>query len=126
MKRCGAALAIATSRLSLILWLAYTPLPAQIEAENRLRDPDARVRERAVRELGENNNPAYVSIVGGLVRDPDDKVRMTVVRALVRMGTEASLAPLSLAVRDGTPEIRYLAIDGIVNFYLPGYVDTGF
>jgi HEAT repeat protein len=33
---------------------------------------------------------------------------------------------LCRAVRDGLPEIRYLAIDGIVNFYLPGYIDTGF
>jgi HEAT repeat protein len=51
---------------------------------------------------------------------------MTVVRSLIRLGSPASLAPLSLALRDGIPEIRYLAIDGIVNFYLPGYVDTGF
>jgi HEAT repeat protein len=106
--------------------LAGAPLLAQIEAENRLRDPDPRVRERAARELGENNNPAYVAVLGAVVRDPDEKVRTTVVRALVRMGTEASLPPLCLAVRDGIPEIRYLAIDGIVNYYLPGYVDTGF
>ncbi|MBI2819670.1 MAG: HEAT repeat domain-containing protein [Acidobacteria bacterium] len=99
---------------------------AQVEAENQLRDPDPKVRERAVRELGELNNPAYVPILGQVVRDPDEKVRMTVVKSLIRMGTEASLPPLCLAVRDGLPEIRYLAIDGIVNFYLPGYVDTGF
>jgi len=49
-----------------------------------------------------------------------------VVKSLIRMGTEASLPPLCLAVRDGLPEIRYLAIDGIVNFYLSGYVDIGF
>jgi HEAT repeat protein len=99
---------------------------AQVEAENQLRDPDPKVRERAVRELGESNNPAYVPILGQLVRDPDEKVRMTVVKSLIRMGTEASLGPLGQAVRDGLPEIRYLAIDGIVNYYLPGYVDVGF
>jgi len=99
---------------------------AQVEAENQLRDPDPRVRERAVRELGESNNPAYVPILGQIVRDPDERVRMTVVKSLIRMGTEASLPPLCLALRDGLPEIRYLAIDGIVNFYLPGYVDIGF
>ena len=99
---------------------------AQVEAENQLRDPDPKVRERAVRELGESNNPAYVPILGQVVQDPDEKVRMTVVKSLIRMGTPASLPPLCLAVRDGLPEIRYLAIDGIVNFYLSGYVDTGF
>lgn len=108
-------------------WILFAAAAGgQVEAENQLRSPDPKVRERAVRELGEADNSAYVPIVGQLVRDPDEKVRMTVVKSLIRMGTEASLAPLCVAVRDGLPEIRYLAIDGIVNFYLPGYVDTGF
>ena len=99
---------------------------AQVEAENQLRDADPQVRERAVRELGESGNSAYVPVLGQIVRDPDEKVRMTVVKSLIRMGTAASLPPLCVAVRDGLPEIRYLALDGIVNFYLPGYVDTRF
>ena len=108
-------------------WLLLaTAALAQIEAENQLRDPDPKVRERAARQLGENGNPAYVSVLGGIVKDPDDKVRMAVVRSLIRLGTEASLAPLCQAVQDALPEIRYLALDGIVNFYLPGFVDTGF
>ncbi|MBI3934282.1 MAG: HEAT repeat domain-containing protein [Acidobacteria bacterium] len=113
--------------LAVIGWLLLVATAgAQVEAENQLRDPDPKVRERAVRELGESNNPAYVPVLGQIVRDADEKVRMTVVKSLIRMGTEASLSPLCLATRDGLPEIRYLAIDGIVNFYLPGYVDTGF
>jgi HEAT repeat protein len=51
---------------------------------------------------------------------------MTAVRSLIRVGSEAGLPPLCRSVRDGLPEIRYLAVDGIVNFYLPGYIDTGF
>jgi HEAT repeat protein len=51
---------------------------------------------------------------------------MTVVRALIRLGTDNSLSALTIALRDGIPEIRYQAIDGLVNHYLPGYVDTGF
>src|SRR6185436_7026458 len=102
------------------------PAFAQVEAENQLRDPDPKVREKAVRQLGENKNPAYAPVLAPLVQDPDEKVRMTVVRSLIRIGTEASLSPLCRAVRDGLPEIRYLAVDGIVNFYLPGYIDTGF
>ena len=98
----------------------------QTDLEQQLQDPDARVRERAVKEFGEQGNPAYVSVIAPLVQDSEERVRMTVVRSLIRLGSPASLAPLSLALRDGIPEIRYLAIDGIVNFYLPGYVDTGF
>jgi len=118
-------ISIASVAIAGILLLAAAAWP-QVEAENQLRDPDPKVRERAVRELGESNNPAYVPVLAQLVRDPDEKVRTTAVKSLIRMGTEAGLAPLSVAIRDGLPEIRYLAIDGIVNFYLPGYIDPGF
>jgi len=98
----------------------------QTTPERQLQDADARVRERAARAIGEQGNPAYVPTLAPLVQDSDERVRTTVVRALIRLGSPASLPPLTLAVRDGIPEIRFLAIDGIVNFYLPGYVDTGF
>ena len=106
--------------------LIATAALANVESERQLQDPDPKVRERAARELGEQGNPAYVPALGTAVQDENEKVRMAVVRSLIRLDTEASLDPLCLAVRDGIPEIRYLAIDGIINFYLPGYVDTGF
>ncbi len=110
-----------------VIWLLLAATAwAQAEAENQLRDADPKVRERAARQLGENGNPVYVPALGGMLKDPDDKVRLAVVRSIVRLGTPASLSPLCQAVRDGLPEIRYLALDGIVNFYLPGYVDIGF
>ena len=99
---------------------------AQAGTEQLLRDPDARIRERAVRDLGNAGNTLYVPSVAALVQDPDEKVRLTVVRALIRLGSPASLTPLTVAMRDGVPEIRYQAIDGIVNYYVPGYVDTSF
>ena len=108
-------------------WLAPASCAlAQVEAENQLRDADPKVREKAVRQLGDSGNAAYAPVLAPLVKDPDDKVRMTTVRSVIRIGTEASLPPLARAVQDGLPEVRYLAIDGIVNFYLPGYIDTGF
>ena len=94
--------------------------------EQQLQDPDPKVRERAAKDMGEQGNPAYISLLAPLIQDSDERVRLTTVRSLIRLGSPASLAPLSVAVRDGIPEIRYQAIDGIVNFYLPGYVDTGF
>src|SRR5581483_3005288 len=36
-----------------------------------------------------------------------------------------SLDPLIIATQDNDPEVQMLATDGIVNFYLPGYVKTG-
>jgi HEAT repeat protein len=99
---------------------------AQAGMEQQLRDADPRVRERAAKELGNAGNTLYVPSLAAVIQDPDEKVRMTVVRALIRLGSPASLSPLAVAMRDGVPEIRFQAIDGIVNHYLPGYVDTGF
>jgi HEAT repeat protein len=105
--------------------LAVTAL-ASDEAAQQLRDPDPKVREKAVKQLGQEDNPANVSVLATAVQDSNEKVRLAVVKSLIHLGTPASLAPLSKAVQDGFPEIRLLAVDGLVNFYLPGYVDTGF
>lgn len=99
---------------------------AHAQAGKELQDPDPKVREKAAKELGQEDNAANVPILATAVQDKDEKVRMTVVKSLIRLGTPASLAPLSKAVQDGIPEIRSLAIDGLVNFYLPGFIDTGF
>lgn len=98
----------------------------QTNLEQQLQDPDPRVRENAVKEIGEQGNPASVATLATLVQDSEERVRVAVVRSLIRLGSPASLAPLTLALNDGIPEIRHQAIDGIINFYLPGYVDTGF
>ncbi len=41
------------------------------------------------------------------------------------MEPQRSLDPLIKATRDNDPEIQIRAIDGLVNFYVPGYVKTG-
>jgi HEAT repeat protein len=112
--------------LALIMFGASGSAWAQAAQEQQLHDADAKVRERAARDLGNAGNTLYVPSLAALVQDPDEKVRMTVVRALIRLGTDGSLSPLTVAMRDSIPEIRYQAIDGIINHYLPGYVDTGF
>ena len=108
-----------------LVLLAVTAL-GSVEAEKQLQDPDPKVREKAVKQLGQEDDPANVSILATAVKDKDGKVRLAVVKSLIHLGTPASLPPLSRAVEDGFPEIRLLAIDGLLNFYLPGYVDTGF
>ena len=40
--------------------------------------------------------------------------------------TRAALDALILATRDNDAEVQIHATDGLVNFYLPGYVQTGF
>src|SRR5581483_10886269 len=123
---CACVLRRTAAAVALLLLLLGGRALAQSEWESDLKSQDPRQRERAARFLGDSGNPAAIRALAGAVQDPDPKVRTAVVKAIIRLGTEASLAPLCVAVRDGYPEIRYLALDGIVNFYLPGYVDTGF
>jgi HEAT repeat protein len=53
------------------------------------------------------------------------EVRREAVGSLVDIGTQHSLNPLIEKTRDNDPEVQMLAVDGIVNFYYPGYVEKG-
>ena len=85
---------------------------------------DARQRARAVRDLGKQGDDAIPKIAS-YAGDPDLNVRIEAVKALVDIGGPKTLDPLVRAARDNDPEIQIRATDGLVNFYLPGYVKTG-
>ncbi len=57
--------------------------------------------------------------------NPDVSVRVEAVKALTEIGGTAVLDPLVKATHDNDPEVQIRATDGLVNFYLPGYVKTG-
>jgi HEAT repeat protein len=52
-------------------------------------------------------------------------VRREAVKAIVGIGGLSSLDPLVAACRDNDSEVQQRATDGLVNFYLPGYVGKG-
>lgn len=60
-----------------------------------------------------------------LLADPDVDIRIEAVKAITEVGTQGSLAPLVQATADHDPEVQIRAIDGLVNFYLPAYVQHG-
>ncbi|HUI79044.1 MAG TPA: HEAT repeat domain-containing protein, partial [Bryobacteraceae bacterium] len=60
------------------------------------------------------------------LKNPDVEVRVEAVKQITDIGTVRSLDPLLLATQDNDPEVQIRATDGLVNFYLPGYVKTGF
>jgi HEAT repeat protein len=47
------------------------------------------------------------------------------VKAIVKIGTQSSLDPLVKAAHDTDWQVQALSVDGLVNFYLPGYVAKG-
>jgi HEAT repeat protein len=78
-----------------------------------------RIRELAKRDA--NAIPALAAYLSDSNRD----IRVEAVKAIVKLDTEASLGPLVKAVHDNDSEVQIRATDGIINYYLPGYVAKG-
>src|SRR5262245_46595320 len=97
--------------LCLILFAAF--LPAQD------------VKPKDVREIAKGGSTSLPRLQE-LLKNPDVAVRIEAVKQITDIGTQRSVDPLLIAVQDNDPEIQIRATDGLVNFYLPGYVQTGF
>ena len=82
------------------------------------------VRPKDVREIAKVGSNAIPKLQD-LLKSPELDVRVEVVRQITEIGTQRSLDPLVLATHDNDPEVQIRATDGLVNFYLPGYVKTG-
>lgn len=86
---------------------------------------DAKHRAKAVRDLGKDGSSDTISKLEPYLADVDVDVRREAVKAIVDIGTQRSLDPLAKACADSDAEIQIRATDGLVNFYLPGYIKTG-
>ena len=89
-----------------------------------LQSPDPKERAKAARALRESGPDAIQTLLP-LLSDAEKDVRLEAVRSIVTIGTQHSLDPLMQALRDNDPEVQIRATDGLVNFYVPGYVQTG-
>ncbi|MGA2133245.1 MAG: HEAT repeat domain-containing protein [Bryobacteraceae bacterium] len=63
--------------------------------------------------------------LAALLSNTDVEIRVEAVRQIAEIGTQYSLDPLIQATRDGDAAIQIRATDGLVNFYMPGYLKTG-
>lgn len=104
--------------------LCVFPIALALAAQD-ISSPNPGERKRAARELTAQGTAALPSLTK-LLSDPDVEVRIEAVKAIVEIDTQHSLDPLIQATRDSDPEVQIRATDGLVNFYLPGYVRTGF
>lgn len=105
--------------VSTVLLCSSLPLAAQAP-----ENPDPKQRIRAARDLARQGSGAIAKLQP-MLSDPVAEVRIEAVKAIVEIGTGASLDPLLQATRDSDAEVDIRATDGLVNFYLPGYVRTG-
>jgi len=90
-----------------------------------LKDPDPKRRAKAAEQVGKEGTSDDIPALAELISDPVKDVRAEAVGAILRLDTRHSLEPLMQATRDATPEIQVMATDGLVNFYYPGYVRSG-
>jgi HEAT repeat protein len=100
-------------RLCLLALAVIAPLAAQ------------EIRPKDVREAAKAGSSALPKLQEFL-KNPDIEVRVEAVKQITEIGTQRSLDPLVLATEDNDAEVQVRATDGLVNFYLPGYVKTGF
>jgi HEAT repeat protein len=83
------------------------------------------VRPKDVREIAKGGSNALPQLQE-LLKNPRTDVRVEAVKQITGIGSGRGLDALIQATRDHDPEVQVLAADGLVNFYLPGYVQTGF
>jgi HEAT repeat protein len=106
---------MAVCALPLISLLSF----AQNEGEFTAKQRTARIRQLA------KTDSQAIPTIAEYLNDKDREIRIEAVKAIVKLGTERSLAPLEKATRDNDSEVQIRATDGLVNFYLPGYVAKG-
>jgi len=87
--------------------------------------PAQEVRPKDVRDTAKAG-PSAIPKLQEMLKNPSVEVRVEVVKQLTDIGTQRSLDPLIQATHDTDAEVQIRATDALVNFYLPGYVQTGF
>jgi HEAT repeat protein len=76
---------------------------------------------RAVAKQGQTAIPT----VAGYLNSASVDTRIEAVRQLIALGGRETIDPLIRATKDADPEVQFRATDGLVNYYLPGYVRQG-
>ena len=76
---------------------------------------------RAVAKQGQTAIPT----VGQYLNSASVDTRIEAVKQLTALGGKDTIDPLIRATKDADPEMQFRAADGLVNYYLPGYVRQG-
>ena len=99
---------------------------AQQDWEAGLSDPNSRARARAARTLGDlPEGSQYMDLLAPLLQDSSEQVRASAVAALVKMRAIEAQPMLLEAAADQSSRVQSMAVDGLVDFYVPGYAQTG-
>jgi HEAT repeat protein len=91
-----------------------------------LKSPDASIRAKAARQLGQSGDMSTVPALVAELTDPSSKVRSEVVVALAKLHTNASLEGLLKATRDTDSGVRLLAVEALIGWYTGNTPAFGF
>lgn len=69
--------------------------------------------------------PTAIPTVAGYLNSASVDTRVEAVKQLIALGGQQTIDPLIKATHDADPEVQIRATDGLVNYYLPGYVKQG-
>ncbi len=99
---------------------------AQQSWEAGLSDSDPRNRIRATRELAAAENGfRHLALLAPLLQDDSEEVRAAAVVALITVRSIDAQPLMISATEDLSPRVQSLAVDGLVDFYMPGYLKLG-
>jgi HEAT repeat protein len=76
---------------------------------------------RAVAKQGQTAIPTVAAYLNSASVD----TRLEAVKQLIALGGKETVDPLIRATKDADPEVQFRTADGLVNYYLPGYVRQG-
>lgn len=93
-------------------------------AAQDISSPDPKQRAKAAKEAIKSG-PQGIERIKPLLTDSDVSVRIETIKAITEIGSQYSLEPLTQALADSDAEVQIRATDGLVNFYMPGYVKSG-
>ena len=88
------------------------------------KSADPKQRVKAAKAMGKDGAPG-IEKLKPFLSDVDASVRRAAVESLVAIGGQATLEPLTYSLTDGDGEVQRMASNGLVNFYLPGYYQSG-
>jgi HEAT repeat protein len=89
----------------------------------RAETPDTKETIKSIRQMGRGDVSSLPALTQYLNNgDPD--IRDEAVKAIVKIDTMRSVDPLLKAIRDNDSEIQIRSIDGLINAYVPGYVQN--
>jgi HEAT repeat protein len=84
----------------------------------------AQTKPKDVREMAKEG-PSAIPKLAPFLKSEDVEIRLEAVKAITEVGGTASIDPLLAALRDNDSQVQTRAADGLVNYYLPGYVESG-